>query len=132
MTPAPAREAERILSSAAARAGLPETTLAQGMLDDSRGLPAPARAERALRQAVQAARTPGLPPVAAASRLLPLEADVERALTRFFDARLRLAAAPGDATARRAFEDSLFTLSVLMAEPCAYTAVREAVQYAEG
>ncbi|KOU62467.1 hypothetical protein ADK61_27330 [Streptomyces sp. XY66] len=84
------------------------------MLDDSRGLPAPARAERALRQARQH------------------EADVERALGAFFDARLWLAAAPDDTTARRPFEDSLFTLGVLMAEPGTYAAVREAVQYAEG
>ncbi|MFF4427145.1 DUF5133 domain-containing protein [Streptomyces sp. NPDC001549] len=132
MAPAPACEAERILSAAAAQAGLPETLLAQGMLADPRGLPAPARAERALRQAVQAARTPNSPNTPPASRLLPLEADVERALGRFFDARLRLAAAPADEAARRAFEDCLFTLGVLMAEPCAYAAVHDAVQYAEG
>ncbi|KJY15969.1 hypothetical protein ADK93_02135 [Streptomyces sp. XY58] len=58
MVPAPAREAGRVLSAAAAQAGLPETMLAQGMLADSRGRPVPARAERALRQAVQATRTP--------------------------------------------------------------------------
>ncbi|MET9637886.1 hypothetical protein ABZY83_15995 [Streptomyces virginiae] len=51
---------------------------------------------------------------------------------RSFDARLWLAAAPDDTTARRPFEDSLFTRGVLMAEPGTYAAVREAVQYAEG
>ncbi|MET9637849.1 DUF5133 domain-containing protein [Streptomyces virginiae] len=132
MVPAPAREAERILSAAAARAGLPETVLAQGMLADSRGRPVPARAERALRQAVQATRTPRTPKSPPASLLLPLKADVEMALGSFFDARLRLAASPADEAARRAFEDCLFTLGVLMAEPCAYAAVRDAVQYTEG
>ncbi|MFF3728149.1 DUF5133 domain-containing protein [Streptomyces erythrochromogenes] len=132
LIPAPAREAERILSAAATRAGLPETMLAQGMLADSSGLPAPARAERALRQAVQASRTTDTPAATSAPSLLPLEADVERALGRFFDARLRLAAAPADETARRAFEDCMFTLCVLMAEPCAYAAAHAAVQYTEG
>lgn len=41
-TPATAREAERILSAAAAGAGLPETALAAAVFDASRGKPVPA------------------------------------------------------------------------------------------
>lgn len=57
-TPDPARVAERILTAATARAGLPAAVLADVMLAASRGLHAPAHGERALRRAVQAARTP--------------------------------------------------------------------------
>ncbi|MEV6734700.1 MULTISPECIES: DUF5133 domain-containing protein [unclassified Streptomyces] len=130
--PAPAREAERILSAAAARAGLPETALAEAMLAASRGMPVPARAERVLRQGVHAARTPTAAASASGPYLLPLRADAERALGRFFEARLRLIAAPADPDARRAFEDSLFTLCVLMGRPSAPEAMHEALQYTEG
>ncbi|MER5567206.1 hypothetical protein ACWC98_11080 [Streptomyces goshikiensis] len=43
MTPATAREAERMLSAAALRTGLPETVLAAAVLDASRGIPVLAR-----------------------------------------------------------------------------------------
>ncbi|MFB6514931.1 DUF5133 domain-containing protein [Streptomyces virginiae] len=132
-TPATAREAERILSAAAAGAGLPVTVLAAVVLDASRGTPVPARAERALRQAVRTARTPD-PQASPAPGpyLLPLPEDAEKALGRFFETRLRLTAAPADPETCRAFEDSLFTLCVLMGRPCAADAVHEAVQYTAG
>ncbi|MFF2785986.1 DUF5133 domain-containing protein [Streptomyces sp. NPDC058049] len=131
-TPATAREAERILSAAAVGAGLPETALAAAVLDTSRGKPVPARPERALRQAVHTARTPDPAPSSASGPyLLPLREDAERALGRFFETRLRLTAAPADPETRRAFEDSLFTLCILMAQPCAPEALHEAVQYSE-
>lgn len=132
--PAPARDAEHVLAAAAAQAGLPEPALAAAMLAAARGTPVPARAERALRQAVLAARTrgPGGAPAAAGPPLMPLRRDAEQALGRFFEARVRLTAAPADEAARRTFEDSLFTLCVLMAEPSAVLAVRAALQYTEG
>ncbi|WP_405827427.1 DUF5133 domain-containing protein [Streptomyces sp. NBC_00105] len=129
-TPATAREAERILSAAAARASLPETILAAAVLDAARGIPVPARAERALRQAIRTARTPE-PTPSSGPYLLPLREDTEKALGRFFETRLRLTAAPADLEARGAFEDSLFTLCVLMGRPCAAEALHEAVQYTE-
>ncbi|MDX3539955.1 DUF5133 domain-containing protein [Streptomyces sp. MB09-01] len=132
-TPAPAREAEAILSAAAARAGLPEAALAAAMRQASRGVPVPARAERALRQAVQAARTATTTaPPPSGPYLVPLRADAEKALGRYFEDCLRLQAAPADADARRAFEDSLFTLCVLMGRPSAAAALHEAIQYTEG
>ncbi|WP_078893414.1 DUF5133 domain-containing protein [Streptomyces sp. NRRL F-2580] len=130
-TPAPAREAERILSAAAAGAGLPETVLAAAVLDASRGIPVPVRAERSLRRAVHSARTPA-PVPSGSPHLMPLREDAEKALGRFFETRLRLTAAPADPEARRAFEDSLFTLCILMGRPCAADALHEAVQYVEG
>ncbi|WP_405785841.1 DUF5133 domain-containing protein [Streptomyces sp. NBC_01367] len=57
--------------------------------------------------------------------------DAEKALGLFFETRLRLTAAPADPEARRALEDSLFTLCVLMGQPCAPEALHEAVQYTE-
>ncbi|WKD36680.1 DUF5133 domain-containing protein [Streptomyces xanthophaeus] len=130
-TPATAREAERILSAAAAGAGLPETVLAAATIDSARGVPVPARAERALRQAVRTARTPDpVPSSTSGPYLLPLREDTEKALGRFFESRLRLSAAPVDPEARRSFEDSLFTLCILMGQPCAPEALHDAVQYA--
>ncbi|MEU9182041.1 DUF5133 domain-containing protein [Streptomyces sp. NPDC048550] len=43
----------------------------------------------------------------------------------------RLSAVPDDDDARRAVEDTLFTLRVLMAQPSAYAALRDAVQYVD-
>ncbi|MER7118388.1 DUF5133 domain-containing protein [Streptomyces goshikiensis] len=102
-----------MLSTATLRTGLPETVLAAA----SRGIPVLARAERALRQAVRTVRTsdhaPSLGPY-----LLPVQEDAEKALGRFFEARLRLTAAPADPKVRRAFEGSLFALCVRMGRPC--------------
>lgn len=92
----------------------------------------PGPPERALRQAVHTARTPDpVPSSASGPYLLPLRDDAEKALGLFFETRLRLTAAPADPEARRALEDSLFTLCVLMGQPCAPEALHEAVQYTE-
>lgn len=131
-TPAPAPQAERILSVAAAQAHLPVTALAAAMAAQARGIPLPARAERALRQAVHVAQTPASTPKTAGPRLLPSLEETEQALGRFFDARVRLTATPTDDAARRALEDSLFTLGVLMAQPSAHAAVHEAIQHTQG
>ncbi|WP_314254535.1 DUF5133 domain-containing protein [Streptomyces kutzneri] len=132
-TPATAREAERILSAAAAEAGLPETVLSAATIDSARGTPVPARAEQALLHAVRTARTPHPAPSSTSGPyLLPLREDTEKALGRFFETRLRLTAAPADPEVRRTFEDSLFTLCILMGQPCAAEALHEAVQYTAG
>ncbi|WP_328296510.1 DUF5133 domain-containing protein [Streptomyces sp. NBC_00435] len=132
MIPALEPTAELVLSTAAARAGLTRTAMADAMLTGSDGTPLPAGTDRALRHAVQAARAPETRARTPGPSLMPLLADAGRALGRFFDARLRLAAAPADAAARREFEDTLFTLCVLMGRPCAHTALYEALQYTEG
>ncbi|MGW6864827.1 DUF5133 domain-containing protein [Streptomyces sp. NPDC054901] len=128
--PARADAAERILDTAAALAGLPEAVLAEALLDSVKGLPIPARVERALRQALRVAGTPA-PSNTAGPHLLPLRAEAEKAVGRFFEARVRLAADPTGPEARSAFEDSLFTLCVLMGRPHPPEAVREAVQYTQ-
>ncbi|MEU9417916.1 DUF5133 domain-containing protein [Streptomyces sp. NPDC048272] len=131
-TPAPARVAEHILITAAIREGLSPPELAEAMYAASRGTPLPSRVDRAVRQAVQAARTrDGAPTAHHEPPLMPLRVDAERALGRFFDARLRLTAHPTDPVTRRDFEDSLFTLCVLMGRPNAHAAVSDAVQYTE-
>ncbi|MGW7120182.1 DUF5133 domain-containing protein [Streptomyces sp. NPDC054901] len=132
MTTVPARAdaAERILDTAAALAGLPEAVLAEALLGAAKGLPIPARIERALRQALHAAGTPA-PSNTAGPHLLPLRAEAEKAVGRFFEARVRLAADPTGPQVRRVFEDSLFTLCVLMGRPHPPEAVREAVQYTQ-
>ncbi|MFC9294037.1 DUF5133 domain-containing protein [Streptomyces sp. NPDC057011] len=131
-TPAPARVAEQILSAAAAQAHLPVAGMAAAMAAGAHGTPLPARAERALSQAIQAARSHGGAPLTPEPHLMPNLEDAEQALSRFFDARMRLAAAPADEGARRALEDSLFTLCVLMAQPSPHVAVHEAIQYTQG
>ncbi|MER8094954.1 DUF5133 domain-containing protein [Streptomyces goshikiensis] len=102
------------------------------MSAESRGTPPPALIGRALSQAVQAARTsPDARSGRAVPGLMPSTEDAEHALGRFFDARLRLVATPADEPARRALEDAIYTLCVLMAEPSAHAAVVAAVQYTE-
>ncbi|MFG2714230.1 DUF5133 domain-containing protein [Streptomyces goshikiensis] len=130
--PCSARAAGRVLAAAAARTESSVAELAAAMVAESRGTPLPALVGRALNQAVRAARTsPDARSGRAVPGLMPSTDDAERALGRFFDARLRLVAAPADETARRALEDALYTLCVLMAEPTAHAAVVAAVQYTE-
>ncbi|MFF8268219.1 DUF5133 domain-containing protein [Streptomyces sp. NPDC016562] len=133
--PGPARVAEQVLTSAAEAAGVSAVDLAHAMTagrGGTEGAPMPAPVQRALRHAVQAAREAAPTPGAGRwPRLLPSREEAEQALARFFDARVRLSAAPDDDEARRTVEDTLFTLCVLMAQPSAYAAVREAVQYVD-
>ncbi|WP_329448268.1 DUF5133 domain-containing protein (plasmid) [Streptomyces sp. NBC_01426] len=127
--PGPAHLAEQVLSAAATRAGLAESEVARAMVAGSRGTPLPADIEQALDHAVQAGRRPGTGSRRAGSFLLPTREDAERALGRFFDARVRLCAAPDDPEARRAVDDAVYTLCVLMAQPSPHAAVNEALQY---
>ncbi|MFB6477417.1 DUF5133 domain-containing protein [Streptomyces virginiae] len=130
MLPGPARLAEQVLFAAAARAGRTETEVAQAMVTGSRGAPVPADIEQALDHAVRASRLPAFESRRSGPALMPTREDAEKALGRFFDARVRLRAAPQNPEARRAVDDAVFTLYVLMAKPSPYSAVNEALQYA--
>ncbi|MFD3543402.1 DUF5133 domain-containing protein [Streptomyces sp. NPDC058662] len=127
--PAPAHLAEHILSAAAARAALPVAEVARAMAAGSHGTPVPAAIEQALEHAVRAARRGDTTPRGPGPYLMPTRADAEQALTRFFDARLRLDAEPAEPAAHQALDDALYTLCVLMAQPCAHAAVHEALRY---
>ncbi|MGW7318263.1 DUF5133 domain-containing protein [Streptomyces sp. NPDC054865] len=127
--PGPARLAEQVLSAAALQAGVSEVEVAGAMVGGSQGLLVPAGIEQALHDAVRAGRRLAAEPRRPGSVLLPTREDAERALARFFDARVRLCAAPEDAAARRAVDDAVYTLCVLMAQPSPHAAVHEALQY---
>lgn len=127
--PGSAHLAEGVLSAAAAQAALSVTEVAQAMVAGSSGTPVPAHIEQALDDAVRAARHPHSTPRWSGTRLMPTHAEVERALARFLEARVRLCAAPDDSAARRAVDDAVYTLCVLMAQPCPHAAVNEARQY---
>ncbi|CAM5281828.1 hypothetical protein SAVIM338S_00149 [Streptomyces avidinii] len=134
--PGPALLAGEVLAAAAARAGVSTGELAQAMVTNPPGSALPPGIDRAVRSAVEAAREPA-PAVGAAAeaswpRLMPSRPEVERALGRFTEARVRLTESPADDEARRAVEDSVFTLCVLMGRPSAYEAVQDAVQFTAG
>ncbi|MFF5449427.1 DUF5133 domain-containing protein [Streptomyces sp. NPDC012888] len=127
-TPCSARQAQRILAVAAAKAGVPVPEAAAALVARTEEVPLPARLERALRRAVRAARTPAeqdtvrpFPP-----GLVPNRARTEEVLARFRVCRKRLQGAPGDLEARRAMEDATYTLCVLMGRPTATEAVAAA------
>ncbi|WP_244291124.1 DUF5133 domain-containing protein [Streptomyces subrutilus] len=127
--PGSAHLAEQVLSAAATQACLPVTELAKAMVAGSRGTPLPSDVLRALDDSVQAARRQNTEPRRSGTYLMPTRKDAERALARFFDARVRLCAAPDDQEARRAVDDAVYTLCVLMGQPTPFAAVNEALQY---
>ncbi|MET9604106.1 DUF5133 domain-containing protein [Streptomyces sp. NPDC006512] len=130
--PGPAHVAERVLSTAAAQARLTVAEFARGMAAGSRGTLVAAHIDGALHRAVRAAQQPGSEPPRSGPYLMPTRADAAHALGRFYDARARLVAAPTDDAARRTMEDAVYTLCVLMAQPSAHAAEREALQYTQG
>ncbi|MEU8943473.1 DUF5133 domain-containing protein [Streptomyces goshikiensis] len=130
--PASAHLAQEALQAAAARAGLSVATMAQAMVDGSRGMPVPAQVQKALDDAVRAAQRRVTQSRRSRAFLMPTRTDAERALGRFFDARIRLSAAPDDPDARRAVDDAIYSLCVLMGQPSPNAAVHEALQYIEG
>ncbi|MFJ7271688.1 DUF5133 domain-containing protein [Streptomyces sp. NPDC099050] len=131
--PGPARLAAEVLSAAAARAGVSADELARAMVTSPAGTPLPTGIDRAVRGAVETAREPVTEAAGASEgswpRLMPSRAQVEQALGRFTEARIRLTASPADDEARRAVEDAVFTLCVLMGRPSAYAALQDATQY---
>ena len=63
---------------------------------------------------------------------MPTCADTERALSTFFAARVRLCAAPADLEARRAVDDAVYTLCVLMGQSSPHAALTDALQHTNG
>ncbi|GGY90095.1 DUF5133 domain-containing protein [Streptomyces avidinii] len=130
--PTSAHLAQEALRAAAAHADLPVAAMAEAMVAGSRGVPVPAEVQKALDDAVRAAQRRAAQSRRSGPFLMPTRTDAERALGKFFDARIRLRAAPDDPDARRAVDDAIYTLCVLMGQPSPNAAVHEALQYTEG
>ncbi|MFD3536748.1 DUF5133 domain-containing protein [Streptomyces sp. NPDC058664] len=126
--PCSAGEARRILAAAADLAGVTVHDLAAAVAVAPGGTPTPVHVERALRRAVEAARTsaaPTAPPVG----LAPSRERTEEVLTRLRGCQARLAAAPEDPAAVRAMDDVAYTMCVLMGRPTTYDAVLAAERH---
>ncbi|MEV7723637.1 DUF5133 domain-containing protein [Streptomyces sp. NPDC101733] len=133
-TPCTARDARLILAAAADLARVTDVDVAVAMATAPGGVPAPRRVARALRRAVEAARTPSAPAAPTAPRigLLPSRARTEEVLSRLRACRARLANAPDDADALRAMDDAAYTLCVLMGRPRTHEAVLAAERHLAG
>ncbi|MEU3726486.1 DUF5133 domain-containing protein [Streptomyces sp. NPDC031705] len=125
-TPCSAREAKQILLAAADRARITAAEAAEAMVAGSLGLPVPVRVERALRRAVQAARTPMPPGAFRSVGILPSRPRTEEVLSRLRGCQARLAADPTNPGTLRAMDDVAYTLCVLMGRPTTHEAVRAA------
>jgi hypothetical protein len=64
--------------------------------------------------------------------LLPAKAEVDRQLRRYRDRERTMLASPADRSARAVFEDSGYTLCVLMGKRCAREAADAAERYLAG
>lgn len=122
-TPCSAREAKQILAAAAELAHVTVGEMAAAMVAGSRGVPVPAQVERALRRAVEAARTPRSPAPAPPVGITPSRSRTQEVLMRLRDCQARLAAAPTDPDALRAMDDVTYTLCVLMGRATAADAL---------
>lgn len=123
-TPCSARDALRILATAADLADVSVADLAAAMAATACGTALPTRLDRALRRAVEAARGPVDGPRRAG--LAPNPARTEEVLTRLRGCQARLAASPQDPAALRAMDDTAYTLCVLMGRPTAHEAISAA------
>ncbi|MFD9307905.1 DUF5133 domain-containing protein [Streptomyces sp. NPDC060048] len=121
-TPCSVRDAERILATAADLANVNVMDVAAAMTAGPGAAPVPVRLERALRQAVRAARTP-VRAKTARTAVLPSRTRAEEVLSRLRGCQARLAATPADPGALRAMDDAAYTLCVLMDRRTAYDAV---------
>ncbi|MFJ9591632.1 DUF5133 domain-containing protein [Streptomyces virginiae] len=136
LTPCGAREARLVLAAAAELAQVPVADFAAAVVAGAQGEPVPARWNRALRRAVGALLGPR--PAAEGGRevrgvgLLPSRARTGEVLARFRASRERLAAAPGDGTARSAMDDDAYTLCVLMGRSTLHEAVMAAELHLAG
>ncbi|MFD6229205.1 DUF5133 domain-containing protein [Streptomyces sp. NPDC060232] len=134
--PCGTREARLVLAAAAERAQVPVADFAAAVVAGAHGEPVPARWDRALRRAVEALLCPR--PGQEGGRgvrgvgLLPSRARTGEVLARFRVSRERLAAAPGDGTARRAMDDVAYTLCVLMGRSTVHEAVLAAELHLAG
>ncbi|MEU8677953.1 DUF5133 domain-containing protein [Streptomyces sp. NPDC048560] len=128
MTPCSRRDAKRILAGAAEAAHVTPAAMAATMVAGSRGVPVPAHVERALRKAMETARTPAPPPVTLRGvALMPSRSRTEQVLSEFRKRQALLAAAPSDRSARQGLDDAAYTLCVLLGR----TTVHDAVDAAE-
>ncbi|MEU2117404.1 DUF5133 domain-containing protein [Streptomyces sp. NPDC016459] len=127
-TPCTTRDAKRILAAAADLARINVHDLAVAVVAGTEGTPLPARIERALRRAVEAARTSKASAPASVG-LAPNRQRTEEVLTRLRGCRARLAAEPGDPAAARAMDDAAYTLCVLMGRPTTHDAVLAAERH---
>ncbi|MFI5761753.1 DUF5133 domain-containing protein [Streptomyces sp. NPDC051563] len=125
-TPCSARDALRILATAADLAGVRGADLAAALTATAGGTALPTRYERALRHAVEAARTRAPAAGTRPAGLAPNPARTEEVLTRLRGCQARLAASPQDPAALRAMDDTAYTLCVLMGRPTAHEAVSAA------
>ncbi|WP_405828068.1 MULTISPECIES: DUF5133 domain-containing protein [unclassified Streptomyces] len=128
MTPCSARDARVVLASAAAAVHVTATELAAAIVAAPQGVALPAPVERALRHAVESARSPVCPAPAAAApaAMLANRALTEKVLARFRACRARLGAEPESEDARREMDDVTYTLCVLMGRLRAHDAVTAA------
>ncbi|MER5311312.1 DUF5133 domain-containing protein [Streptomyces sp. NPDC002773] len=127
-TPCTARDAKRILAAAADLAQMSVHDLVVVVAAGAEGTPPPVHIERALRRAVEAARTSAVP-AALSVGLAPNRERTEEVLTRLRGCQARLAAAPGDPAAVRAMDDAAYTLCVLMGRPTTHDAVLAAERH---
>ncbi|MFC9583550.1 DUF5133 domain-containing protein [Streptomyces yangpuensis] len=133
LAPCGAREARLVLAAAAELVHVPVADLAAAVVAGAHGAPVPAPWERALRRAVEALRSPRPGPEGGRGiGLLPSRARTEDALARFRASRERLAATPGDATARSTMDDAAYTLCVLMGRSTVHEAVLAAERHLAG
>ncbi|MFD9517186.1 DUF5133 domain-containing protein [Streptomyces sp. NPDC059979] len=125
ITPCSARDARLVLASAAAAAHVSEAELAAAMTAATEGVATPVHVERALRHAVECARSPEspAPAVPAPVAMRASRAGTEEVLIRFRACQARLAAEPGSEQARREMDDVTYTLCVLMGRSRAHEAV---------
>ncbi|MFC9247707.1 DUF5133 domain-containing protein [Streptomyces sp. NPDC057136] len=130
MTPCSRRDAKRVLAMAAETAHLTPAAMAAAMVAGSRGVPIPAHVERALRGAMETARTPAPPPEAVRGvALLPSRPRTEQVLSEFRKRQALLAASPSDRSARQALDDAAYTLCVLLGRTTVHDAVDAAEQH---
>ncbi|MET9604193.1 DUF5133 domain-containing protein [Streptomyces sp. NPDC006512] len=131
-TPCSARDARQVLLVAAELARATVAEVAAALVAGADGEPVPASAERALRRAMEAART--VRPVGGRVRVgpAPNRARAEEVLSRLEGCRARLSAAPGDPGAVRSMDDAVYTLCVLMGRRTAYEAVHAARRHLAG
>ncbi|MGW0749168.1 DUF5133 domain-containing protein [Streptomyces sp. NPDC002587] len=121
-TPCTARDARHILAAAADLAHTTPDALAAVLVAGARGTPVPVHFERAVRRAMEAARTPA-PPAGRRIGLTPSRTRTEEVLTRLRGCQAGLAATPGDPVALWAMDDAAYTLCVLMGRASVHEAV---------
>jgi len=130
MTPCSRRDAKRVLAVAAEAAHLTPAAMATMMVAGSHGVPVPTHVERALRAAMETARTPAPPSHAPRGvALLPSRPRTDQVLREFRRCQALLAASPSERSARQALDDAAYTLCVLLGRTTVHDAVDAAEQH---